>query len=283
MPQITVKDALGINRLVAWLSNTGKLAQGDSISVTLANGETLPLPAGAATEATMLAALGDPDDLAAPADGSGNINNTSALRRLIVAIGGMGLVADAAPTGDTGNITLIGGMKRNLARWTTLLGNLVAEGAAAATTPFLTGGVARASHLAALPADGTVVRQAMTRSGAATVKPYAPPELDWSFASAAGGITVSTDVVMAASAGVGIRNYLTSLAIKNAHATMATEVVIKSGTAVLWRGHLAAAMNTSDTIEFPSPLKTAVATALTIQCVSAGAQVYVSAQGYVGP
>lgn len=281
MAQMQVKDATGIARLVAWLTNTGKQSQNESISVTLATDEPLPLPEGAAKESTLLAALGDPDDAAAPADGTGNINNTSALRRLIIAIGGLGLVADAAPSGDTGSITLIAGMKRNLARWTTLLGNLVAEGAAASTTPFLTGGVARTAHLADLPTDGEVVRQAMTRNGSAVIKPYAPPELDWAFASAA--VAATTDQTIAGSAGVGMRRYVTGIQVKNAHATVATEVVLKSGSGtVLWRGHLAPNMNSSDVIEFNTPLRTAPATALTFAC-SAAASVYLSAQGYDGP
>ncbi|WBV43523.1 hypothetical protein [Pseudoroseomonas cervicalis] len=114
-------------------------------------------------------------------------------------------------------------------------------------------------------------------------KPYAIPEADWQYAAAAGGITTSTDVVLKAAAAAGIRNYVTSIDIRNAHATVATEVVIKDGATVIWRQLLPAAMLAPVEITFPTPLKGSAATALNLACVTTGAQVYVNAQGFSAP
>lgn len=81
-----------------------------------------------------------------------------------------------------------------------------------------------------------------TLIGALVTKPYAIPEADWQTAAAAGGIITTTDVVLRAAAAAGIRNYVTSIDLRNAHPTVATEVVIKDGATVIWRQLLAAAM-----------------------------------------
>jgi hypothetical protein len=121
----------------------------------------------------------------------------------------------------------------------------------------------------------------MTTSGALVEKPFSAPELDWQFAGAAGGITNTADVVIAAAGGAGIRNYVTALSITNASAT-GTEVVIKDGAAVIWRGFVGAQTlpNSSIPLVFPTPLRGTAATALNVACITAGAAVYVNAQGY---
>ena len=64
-----------------------------------------------------------------------------------------------------------------------------------------------------------------TLIGALVIKPYAIPEADWQYAAAAGGIINTTDVVLRAAGAAGIRNYVTSIDLRNAHPTVATEVV----------------------------------------------------------
>lgn len=122
-----------------------------------------------------------------------------------------------------------------------------------------------------------------TLIGALVTKPYAIPEADWQYAAAAGGITTTTDVAIKAAAAAGIRNYVTSIDVRNAHATMATEVVIKDGATVIWRQLLPAAMAAPVEITFPTPLKGSAATALNLACLTTGAQVYVNAQGFSAP
>jgi hypothetical protein len=122
-----------------------------------------------------------------------------------------------------------------------------------------------------------------TLIGALVNKPFSIPEADWQYAGAAGGITGTADVVLKAAAGSGIRNYVTSIDLRNAHATVATEVVIKDGSAVMWRQLLPAAMAAPVNITFPTPLRGSAATAVNFACLTTGAQVYVNAQGYAAP
>lgn len=122
-----------------------------------------------------------------------------------------------------------------------------------------------------------------TLIGALVTKPYAIPEADWQYAATAGGITNTTDVAIKAAAAAGIRSYVTAIDLRNAHATVATEVVIKDGATVIWRQLLPAAMPAPVEITFPTPLKGSAATALNVACLTTGAQVYVNAQGFSAP
>lgn len=122
-----------------------------------------------------------------------------------------------------------------------------------------------------------------TLIGAMVTRPYSIPEADWQYAGVAGGITGTADVVLKAAAAAGIRNYVTSIDVRNAHATVATEVVIKDGATVIWRQLLAAAMPAPVEIIFPTPLRGTAATAMNFACLTTGAQVYVNAQGYAAP
>jgi len=122
-----------------------------------------------------------------------------------------------------------------------------------------------------------------TLIGALVNKPFSIPEADWQYAGAAGGITGTADVVLKAAAAAGVRNYVTSIDLRNAHATVATEVVIKDGATVIWRQLLPAAMATPVDITFPTPLRGTAATAVNFACLTTGAQVYVNAQGYAAP
>lgn len=122
-----------------------------------------------------------------------------------------------------------------------------------------------------------------TLIGALVTRPYSIPEADWQYAGVAGGITGTADVVLKAAAAAGIRNYVTSIDVRNAHATVATEVVIKDGATVIWRQLLPPAMPAPVEIIFPTPLRGTAATAMNFACLTTGAQVYVNAQGYAAP
>ena len=119
-----------------------------------------------------------------------------------------------------------------------------------------------------------------TLQGVLVTRPWQISELEWSYASAAGGITNTTDVVLAAAPAAGLRRYITSMDVKNLSAT-ATEVVLKDGATVVWRGHLSASMTLAVQVNFANPLKTTAATALNFACITTGAQVYINAQGYI--
>lgn len=129
--------------------------------------------------------------------------------------------------------------------------------------------------------NGSTADLMSTTQGVLTVRPYTIPELEWSYAAAAGGVINTTDVVLAAAAGAGLRRYITSMTLSNNSAT-ATEVVLKDGATVIWRGHLAANAANVEII-FSNPLKTTANTALNFACITTAAAVYVNAQGYTAP
>ncbi len=143
-----------------------------------------------------------------------------------------------------------------------------------------------ASGYSANPASvitGRGVDLLATLIGALVTKPFSIPEADWQFAAAAGGIINTNDVVLKAAAAAGIRNYVTSIDIRNAHASIATEVVLKDGATVIWRQLLPAAMPAPVEITFPTPLRGTAATAMNLACLNTGAQVYGHAQGSAAP
>lgn len=154
---------------------------------------------------------------------------------------------------------------------------VAAHDAAVSGNPIRVAGKA-ISSLPTAVATGDVHDVITTLHGAVITKPYAIPEGDWSFACTA-PVANTTDVVLKAAGAAGIRNYLTGLQVKNTNA-VATEIVLKDGSTVIWRGHVNATMNQTEDIQFPSPLKGTAATALNFACITTGANVYVNAQGY---
>ena len=161
------------------------------------------------------------------------------------------------------------------------VGPVAHDGARSTTAPVINAGRAVTTPYPTV-ATGDVADFVTTTQGAQIVRPWQIPEQEWSYAAAAGGISNTTDVVLAAAAGTGLRRYITSIDLKNISAT-ATEVVIKDGATVLWRGHLSANMTEPVEIAFYNPLKTTANAALNFACITTAAQVYVNAQGYTAP
>jgi len=106
--------------------------------------------------------------------------------------------------------------------------------------------------------------------------PIAPA---WFYAAASGGITDTADVTLAAAV-TGKVNYLTTLQIVNKHATTSTEVQVKDGATVIWRGY-AAAGGQVQTHWFENPLRTTASNALKFACATTSTATMVNAQGYV--
>jgi hypothetical protein len=133
----------------------------------------------------------------------------------------------------------------------------------------------------AMSANGDTVGPLATMIGALVTKANALPEADWTFTVAA-PIANTTDVLVRTAGAAGIRNHVTALQLKNTNA-VATEVQVKDGATVIWRGHLSANMTSADIVELPTPLRGSPATALNIACVTTGASVYASLQGFQAP
>lgn len=136
--------------------------------------------------------------------------------------------------------------------------------------------------------NATAVLPLATLIGVPIVRPYSIPELDWQYAAASGGITDTADNVLVASAGAGIRNYLTRIDLVNTDATVGTEVVVKDGSTVIWRTFVPASLAAVSqpmpvSFTFPTPLKGSAATALNVACITTSSQTYVNAGGYSAP
>jgi hypothetical protein len=157
------------------------------------------------------------------------------------------------------------------------IGPVAHDGVRGSIAPIIAGARAISAAYTTV-ATGDVADLITTLQGVLVTRPWQIPELEWSFASPAGGVVNTTDVVLAAAAGAGLRRYITGLQLSNANAT-ATEVVLKDGATVIWRGQLPAnAPNVA--IQFPDPLKTTANTALNFACITTAAAVYVNAQGF---
>jgi hypothetical protein len=108
----------------------------------------------------------------------------------------------------------------------------------------------------------------------------------WSYAAASGGIEDTSDVALKAAAGIGRHNYLKSIDVMNADASVATEVVVKDGSTVIWRTYLPAMAASTAPVpivrNFDPPLAGSNNTALNVACITTSAKVYANAQGFVG-
>lgn len=133
------------------------------------------------------------------------------------------------------------------------------------------------------PETGTVLGSS---AAAPLVVGYASAPAAWQYAAGSGGIADTADVTLAAAPAAGVRNYLVALQIINTDASVGTEVVIKDGATVLWRGFAPASIAlvtqpSMVSIVFPQPLKQpTTATALTAAAITTSAQLYVNAQGF---
>jgi hypothetical protein len=145
--------------------------------------------------------------------------------------------------------------------------------------PVKVGGVARSSDMTAV-ANADRVNFVADLQGKQVTLPFALTENYVQGATAA--VTGTGDTSIIAAAGAGIRNYITSFTIINSHATVSTVVEIKDGSTVIWRGYaLAGGGGVSPTL--PIPLKGTANTAINGACITTGANVYFSANGFKAP
>jgi hypothetical protein len=113
-------------------------------------------------------------------------------------------------------------------------------------------------------------------------QPFVVPASRWNYAGATGGITNTTAVALAAAGGTGVRNYLAALQYMNSAAT-ASEIEVRDGSTVIWRGYVPASMTVAANVIFPVPLRGSANTALNVALLTTATATRVSAQGYVSP
>lgn len=110
-------------------------------------------------------------------------------------------------------------------------------------------------------------------------QPFALPASTWQYAGATGGIVNTTAVPISAAAGAGVRNYVVACQFLNSSA-VASEIVIKDGTTIIWRGYAPATMPTPAQVTFPIPLRGTANTAMNVAMVTTATATVVSCQGF---
>jgi hypothetical protein len=119
-----------------------------------------------------------------------------------------------------------------------------------------------------------------------TTKPFSHGDFDFRYVAAADATpfnaTAPTQLIAASAT---YRNYVTGLQAINVGAT-ATEFVIQDQTpTTMFRTLLPALMTVPVSFQFPTPLRSGVAAASRIdaRCVTSGASIHLSLQGFTGP
>lgn len=175
-------------------------------------------------------------------------------------------------TVTSGTITLAAGTNTN-----EVVGD-AAHGAAVAGNPLLIGLEGRSTDGTAVD-SGDVVRVLASLLGKLVTLPYAIPASTWSYAAVSGGITDTADDVAKAAGGAGTRHYITRCQVINGHATVSTEVVIKTAATILWRG-FAQAEGGGCTVIFDPPLRGGDNEAINVTNITTGSATYFNLQGY---
>jgi hypothetical protein len=158
----------------------------------------------------------------------------------------------------------------------------VASGSSDSGNPLKIGAVARSAEPSATT-DGFRKNVYSDLVGKLIVLPYANPE---NFVSGAitSAMTGTTSTSLVAAPAAGLRNYITTIIVSNAHATVGTDVVIQDGTGGTTLMTIpAAAVYGGSVINLPVPLRQpTTATAIFCANVTTGASTKVSAVGYKG-
>ncbi|MBZ2186638.1 MAG: hypothetical protein K7J46_18180 [Bryobacter sp.] len=158
------------------------------------------------------------------------------------------------------------------------VGGLAADSATVSGNPILTAGRVRAAVDSTFAANDAMALTGTTGMQL-LVKPYGLPETDWQFSAA---LTTNVATAARAAGAAGIRNYTTALQYQNTSA-VASEIQVLDGTTILWRGQAPASMALPASIQWPTPLRGAAATALNVQLITTGANTLVNLQGYQAP
>ena len=163
----------------------------------------------------------------------------------------------------------------------------VAEGSTIGGNPVTIGLEARTSNKTSV-GNGQVVRPIGTVDGKMIIRPHSIPESEWNYVAAAGGILdTTTAVTIKSGAGVGVRNYITSLQIQSEALATATELAIREspGGTTIWRIKIPTTGLPLTTIVFADPIRSPANSLLEVVTLTASGTgaVYFNAQGYVTP
>lgn len=191
-----------------------------------------------------------------------NTNNSGELRTTISSWGAFVDKNDGAVSAQTVRVTYAG---------------TVAHDAADSGNPLKIGHKAYSANPTAV-ATGDRADSISDLIGRTVVAPYTIPENMYTACSAS-TITDTSSTSVKASAGAGVRNYITALSISNMDASVATRVDILDGSTVIWQ--CPAGVNGGGcTVNFPTPLRGTAATAVNAQAATTSAEVRVCVSGY---
>lgn len=153
-----------------------------------------------------------------------------------------------------------------------------AHDSAIAGNPVRVGGRALSSNYTAVTA-GDTADIVTTLLGKLLTIPYALPGTTWNYATANGGVTDTADDEAKAAGGSGVRQYVTRVQVINGHGSTSTEVVIKTGSTVMWRGWAQAAGGGA-AATFDPPLRGGDNEAINVTNITNSSQTYFNLQGY---
>jgi len=113
---------------------------------------------------------------------------------------------------------------------------------------------------------------------------HIPGDRKWQFAAASGGIVDTSDVELAAAI-AGLEVHCVAIQVVDADVTVATEVVVKDGSTIIWRMFLPNAQSANGntnpvSFTFPLPLRSSVGVELNVAAITTSSELYVNAQGY---
>lgn len=252
-----------------------RLSDGAAAITTLPiSAASLPLPSGASTEAKQ-------PSLGTAGSASANvitIQGIAGMTKLLVTPDSVAL-----PANQSVNVAQLAGTSPVTAgvAGTQAVGGNVATNVAIGTNPINLGGQAISAENTAITA--TRMAQLVTDLvGKLIVLPYANPENFVSGATASMTGTTSTSLIAAPAA--GLRNYITTIIVSNAHASVGTNILIQDGSGGTTLLVIpAASVFGGMTITLPTPLRQpTAATALFCVNVTTGSSTRVSAVGYIG-
>jgi hypothetical protein len=217
--------------------------------------------------------IGDVDVLTVPADPFGaNADAASATGSISAKL--RFIAATGIPI--TGTVTVGSHAVTNAGTFAVQAGQ-AAHDAAISGNPVRLAGRALTSDYAAVAA-GDTADLITTLLGKLVTVPYANPANSWSYASPA-AVTDTSDDAAKAAAGAGVRNYITGVQVFNGHDTVGTEVVIKDGSTVLWRGW-AEQTGGGCSARFDPPLRGTANTAVNVANITTGSSTYFNLQGF---
>lgn len=251
------------------------LTNADVVTAELSATDNAVLDAIAAVEGTTAGA-------AVITDANGTIQQY--LRGLVKLLITTGTIVLGAGTAAIGKLAANSGVDIGDVDVTSAIitGGATAHDAADAGNPLKVGGRARSSEITPVASDDRTDFVA-DLTGKQIIMPYANPE---NFVSGAitTAMTGTTTTSLVAAPGAGLRNYITTIIVSNAHASVGTDIVIQDGSGGTTLLTIpAASVYGGAVINLPVPLRQPTAnTAIYCANVTTGASTKVSAVGYKG-